>query len=56
MVVLNRNSEEVSLDLGRFQQGLEGFSAATEVWTGETTPLGETFTIAPMGALIFDLK
>ena len=56
MIVLNRNSEEVSLDLSRFQQGLEDFSAAIEVWTGETTSLEETLTIAPMGALIFDLK
>ena len=56
MIVLNRNSEEVSLDLSRFQQGLEDFSAAIEVWMGETTSLEETLTIAPMGALIFDLK
>ena len=56
MIVLNRNSEEVSLDLSRFQQGLEDFSAAIEVWTGETTSLEETLTIAPMGALILDLK
>ena len=56
MVVLNRNSEEVSLDLVRFQQGLEGFSAAIEVLTGTTTTLEETLTLAPMGALIFDLK
>lgn len=56
MIVLNRNSEEVSLDLSRFQQGLEDFSAAIEIWTGETTSLEETLTIAPMGALIFDLK
>ena len=56
MIVLNRNSEEVSLDLSRFQQGLEGFSEVTEVWTGKTTALKETLTIAPMGALIFDLK
>ena len=55
MIVLNRNSEEVSLDLSRFQQGLEDFSAI-EVWTGETTSLEETLTIAHMGALIFDLK
>jgi len=48
MIVLNRNSEEVSLDLSRFQQGLEDFSAAIEVWTGETTSLEETLTIAPM--------
>ena len=56
MVVFNRNSEEVSLDLVRFQQGLEGFSAAIEVLTGTTTTLEETLTLAPMGALIFDLK
>ena len=56
MIVLNRNSEEVSLDLGRFHQGLEGFSKATEAWTGTTTTLEETLTLAPMGALIFDLK
>ena len=56
MIVLNRNSEEVSLDLSRLQQGLEDFSAAIEIWTGETTSLEETLTIAPMGALIFDLK
>jgi hypothetical protein len=56
MIVLNRNSEEVSLDLGRFHQVLEGFSAAIEVLTGETTSLEETLSIAPMEALIFDLK
>lgn len=56
MVVLSRNTEEVSLDLVRFQQGLEGFSAAIEVLTGETTSLEETLSIAPMEALIFDLK
>jgi glycosidase len=56
MIVLNRNSEEVSLDLGRFHQGLEGFSEATEAWTGTTTTLEETLTLAPLRALIFDLK
>ncbi|MCH1534768.1 MAG: glycoside hydrolase family 13 protein [Schleiferiaceae bacterium] len=56
MIVLNRNSEEVSLDLGRFQQGLKGFSEAIEIWTGKTTTLQETLTLAPMGALIFELK
>ena len=56
MIVLNRNSEEVLLYLGRFQQVLEGFSEVTEVWTGKTTALQETLTLAPMGALIFYLK
>ena len=56
MIVLNRNSKAVMLDLDRFQQGLEGFSAAIEVLTGETTSLEETLSIAPMEALIFDLK
>ena len=56
MIVLNRNDEEVELGLDRFQQGLEGFTTATDVWTGEETTLGATLTLAPMGAYIFDLK
>jgi glycosidase len=56
MIVLNRNDEEVELGLERFQQGLEGFTTATDVWTGEETALGATLTLAPMGAYIFDLK
>ena len=56
MVVLNRNTAEVTLDLGRFQQGLEGFSEVKDVWTGETVVLDETLILAPMGAFVFDLK
>ena len=56
MVVLNRNTAEVTLDLDRFQQGLEGFSEVKDVWTGETVVLDETLILAPMGAFVFDLK
>ena len=56
MIVLNRNDEEVELGLDRFQQGLEGFTTVTDVWTGETTTLGNTLRLAPMGAYIFDLN
>ena len=56
MIVLNRNDEEVELGLDRFQQGLEGFTTAINVWSGEETTLGATLTLAPMGSYIFDLK
>jgi len=56
MIVLNRNDEEVALGLDRFQQGLEGFTTATDVWTGEEVTLGATLTLSPMGSYIFDLK
>ena len=56
MIVLNRNDEEVALGLDRFEQGLEGFTTATDVWTGEEVTLGATLTLAPMGSYIFDLK
>jgi len=56
MIVLNRNDEEVELGLDRFQQGLEGFTTATDVWSGEETTLGATLTLAPMESYIFDLK
>jgi len=56
MIVLNRNDEEVELGLDRFQQGLEGFTTAINVWSGEETTLGATLTLAPMESYIFDLK
>jgi len=56
MIVLNRNDEEVELGLERFQQGLEGFTRAENVLTGETIELGSTLTLESMESYIFDLK
>lgn len=56
MIVVNRNSQVVDLELGRFQQGLQGKTEATNALTGEQVSLGNSLKLAPMGTYIFDLK
>ncbi|RPH95202.1 MAG: alpha-amlyase [Lysobacterales bacterium] len=56
MVVLNKNLEPVELELARFAERLRGFSAAQDVITGETLPLGATLPLPARSVRVLDLR
>jgi glycosidase len=55
MVVLNKNQEAVDLELARFAERLQGFSAAQDVITGETLPLSASLPLPARSVRILDL-
>ena len=54
MVVLNKNEQPVSLDLGRFSNDLNGATRATVVPTGEEVSLEEPLSLQPGKPLILN--
>lgn len=56
MVVLNKNPELKSLDLGRFSEMLEGVSRGTEVLSGRSFDIEGKVEISGIGGFIFELK
>jgi len=56
MVVLNKNEEAVSLELSRFRERLQGYSAARDVVSGETETLGEALNLPARSVRILELK
>jgi glycosidase len=55
MLVLNKNPDDVSLDLKRFQERLNGFHSAQDVLTGEVLSLGDALLLPSRAPLILDL-
>ncbi|MFU8812519.1 MAG: glycoside hydrolase family 13 protein [Balneolaceae bacterium] len=56
MVVLNGQNEDRNLNLSRFTELLDGYSAAFDVVGNRTLRLGETMSIAPRQAMILELR
>lgn len=56
MVVLSKNDKPVALELSRFSERLEGFSAGQEVITGTTQRLEKTLTVPARGAMVLELS
>jgi glycosidase len=56
MVVLNKNAEPVDLDLARFSERLDGFSAAADVITGTVLTLGDTLPLPPRSVQVLELR
>ena len=55
MVVLNKNTEEVQLDLLRFDERLEGYQKASDVITGESMQLGGALTLPARSVRVLEL-
>lgn len=52
MVVLNKNTRDTQLDLGRFAAMIEGARSATNVLTGEQVDLGAPLALPALGSLV----
>jgi hypothetical protein len=55
MVVLNKNHETVELKLNRFAERLQGFQEATDVVSGEVSPLSDMMTVPARSVKILEL-
>ena len=56
MVVLNKNTDTVELELDRFSERLGGYSRGTEVVSGEEHSLEGTLALPPRSVLVLDLN
>ena len=56
MVVLNKNTEVVQLELDRFSERLGGYSRGTEVVSGEKFSMEGTLALPPRSVLVLELN
>lgn len=56
MVVMNKQSEPVTLDLARFKEVLPKGKTATEVITGNSIKLNKQLTVPARGTLLLDIR
>ena len=56
MVVFNRGTETVALDMGRYAERTGGFSHATDVISGARLPLAPALELDPMSVMILELE
>jgi len=56
MVVMNKQSEPVTLDLVRFSEVLPHGKTATEVISGKTIKLDKQLTVPARGTLVLDIR
>lgn len=56
MVVLNKNSETSSLDLGRFTERLSAYNQAQEVVTGRQFLLDKKLELPPRSVMVLELR
>jgi glycosidase len=56
MVVLNKNTQDVQLELSRFEERLEGYQSAVDVITGENMPLGNALRLPARSVRILGLQ
>jgi glycosidase len=54
LVVMNGTSGEVTIDLGRYAESIQGKSSWKELLSGKTVTFGETLTLAPKDVLILE--
>ena len=56
MVVINNNPEVQELDLNRYSEGLEGYTAGTDILTGQEIQLNEKLEVEGKSPLVLELK
>ena len=56
MCVMNGEEKEMSVNLARFSERMNGFARAYDVVTGETVVLDKTLTVAPKSMVIWELR
>jgi glycosidase len=56
MVVFNKNEDDVTLNLSRFSERLEGYQQALDVVTGETSSLGKTLKLPARSVRVLELQ
>jgi glycosidase len=56
MVLLNKNTDAVELDLGRYDQGLKGAKRGTDVLSGKTFSLKSSLNIPARTPMILELE
>ncbi|MCD7935328.1 MAG: glycoside hydrolase family 13 protein [Tannerellaceae bacterium] len=55
-VFFNPTRKEVALDWEHFSEGLHGYEGGTDILTGETLVIGETYFVKPHQSLVIELK
>ncbi len=56
MVVMNKNMDEVELDLDRFSSMLEGYKQATDIISEERQSIDKSLTIPARSTTVFHLS
>lgn len=56
MIILNKNKEQVNLDLARFEAFINGKETSLDVLSGDVQPFSETMKLAPKASLVLKLK
>ena len=55
-MVINKNSKKQSLDLSRFAEMLNGYSAGKDIISGKEIILEEVLPLIPMAPMIIELR
>jgi glycosidase len=56
MVIINRNSQDINLDLSRYEEVLQGKSSGTEIISGRNVTLDNTLNVPANDPMIIELK
>lgn len=56
MVILNQNDHDVQLDMGRFREGWEGYSRATDIFSGQTHGVFGTWDLPANSSMVLELR
>jgi len=54
LVFMNGTSNEVTVNLDRYAESIQGWNRAKDFLTGKTVSLGETLTLAPREELLLE--
>jgi glycosidase len=56
MVIINKNSKKMNLNLSRFTEMLDGYSAGKDIISGKEITLEEVLPLTPMAPMIIELR
>ncbi|MBQ0734126.1 glycoside hydrolase family 13 protein [Aquimarina celericrescens] len=56
MVIINNNTKDQKIDIGRFKEGLKNFKTGTDIITDSNIDVTEEFTIKAKTSMILELK
>jgi len=51
---MNGTSKDVTINLDRYAESIQGWSSAKDFLTGKTVTLGETLTLSPKEVLLLE--
>lgn len=56
MCIMNTNAEPKTIDLSRFEERMNGYTAALDVAAGQVFKLEKTITLLPVSNLVLELR